>query len=195
MRREREDSSRCEEAFFATGQATSVRESNWGDLPAFACFVVQPWDTRVLDYPRALLSGKYVKLQRCVSNFPAVHEEAVARGGVLGVLVGQSPHRVLGFGSITPEPGQSRRHKAVIDVCSHDGYAEGAESLIRWLMAEAGKREIELLQAYVAASDLGKQECFRRFGLKPLATLPGQLRLEGQEVDVLVLEGPVRLDP
>ena len=78
MRREREDSSRCEEAFFATGQATSVRESNWGDLPAFACFVVQPWDTRVLDYPRALLSGKYVKLQRCVSNFPAVHEEAGA---------------------------------------------------------------------------------------------------------------------
>ena len=85
MRREREDSSRCEEAFFAPGQATSVRESNWGDLPAFACFVVQPWDTRVLDYPRALLSGKYVKLQRCVSNFPAVHEEAAPRGGVLGV--------------------------------------------------------------------------------------------------------------
>ncbi len=195
MRREREDSSRCEEAFFATGQATSVRESNWGDLPAFACFVVQPWDTRVLDYPRALLSGKYVKLQRCVSNFPAVHEEAVARGGVLGVLVGQSPHRVLGFGSITPEPGQSRRHKAVIDVCSHDGYAEGAESLIRWLMSQAARRGIEHLQAYLAASDMGKQEWFRRFGLKPLARLPGQLRLEGERVDVLVLEGPVRLDP
>ena len=62
-------------------------------------------------------------------------------------------------------------------------------------MTEAGKREIELLQAYVAASDLGKQEWFRRFGLKPLAGLPGQLRLEGQAVDVLVLEGPVRTDP
>ena len=148
-----------------------------------------------MDYPRALLSGKYVKLQRCVSNFPAVHEEAVPRGGVLGVLVGQSPHRVLGFGSITPEPGESRRHKAVIDVCTHDAYPDGTGSLIRWLMTEAGKREIELLQAYVAASDLGKQEWFRRFGLKPLARLPGQLRLEGQAVDVLVLEGPVRTDP
>ena len=62
-------------------------------------------------------------------------------------------------------------------------------------MSQAAGRGVELLQAYVAASDLGKQEWFRRFGLKPLARLPGQLRLEGQEVDVLVLEGPVRLDP
>ncbi|MCY3758892.1 MAG: GNAT family N-acetyltransferase, partial [Acidobacteria bacterium] len=56
MRLEREDSSGCEEDFFAPGQATSVRQANWGDLAAFACFVVQPWDTLVLDYPRALLS-------------------------------------------------------------------------------------------------------------------------------------------
>ena len=62
-------------------------------------------------------------------------------------------------------------------------------------VSRPARRGIELLQAYVAASDLGKQEWFRRFGLKPLARLPGQLRLEGQAVDVLVLEGPVRLDP
>lgn len=191
MRLEREDSSGCEDGFFAPGQATSVREANWGDLAAFACFVVQPWDTLVLDYPRALLSGKYVKLQRCVSNFPAVHEEAATRGGVLGVLAGESPHRVLGFGSLTPEPGEYRRHKAVIDVCSHDNYEDGADSLVRWLMSEAAGRGVERLQAYVAASDAGKQERFRRFGLKPLARLPGQIRLEGREVDVLVLEGPV----
>lgn len=191
MRLEREDSVGCEEEFFAPGQAISVREANWGDLAAFACFVVQPWDTLVLDYPRALLSGKYVKLQRCVSNFPAVHEEAAPRGGVLGVLVGESPHRVLGFGSITPEPGEYRRHKAVIDVCSHDNYDGGADSLTRWLMSEAAERGVERLQAWVAASDADKQERFRRFGLKPLARLPGQIRLEGREVDVLVLEGPV----
>ena len=191
MRLEREGSSGCEEDFFAPGQATSVRQANWGDLPAFACFVVQPWDALVLDYPRALLSGKYVKLQRCVSNFPAVHEEAGPRGGVLGVLVGESPHRVLGFGSITPEPGEYRRHKAVIDVCSHDDYDDGADSLTQWLMSEAAGCGVERLQAYVAASDKDKQGRFRRFGLKPLGRLPGQIRLEGREVDVLVLEGPV----
>lgn len=191
MRREREDSSGCEEGFFELGQSTSVRKSNWGDLPALACFVVQPWDTLVLDYPRALLSGRYVNLQRCVSNFPVLHDAVAALGGVLGVLVGESSHRVLGFGSITPEPGDSRRHKAVIDVCSHDGYSGGADSLIRWLMAEAGGCGVEQLQAYVAELDVGKQECFQRFGLKPLARLPGQIRLEGREVDVLVLEGPV----
>ena len=38
---------------------------------------------------------------------------------------------------------------------------------------------------------LGKQERLRRFGLKPLARLPGQIRLEGGAVDVLLLEGPV----
>ena len=130
-------------------------------------------------------------MQRCVSNFPAVHQEAAPRGGVVGVLVGESPHRVLGFGSITPEPGEYRRHKAVIDVCSHDNYAEGADSLTQWLMSEATRRGVERLQAYVADSDAGKQERLRRFGLKPLARLPGQIRLEGRAVDVLVLEGTV----
>ena len=132
MRREREDSSRCEDEFFAPGQSTSIRESNWGDLPGFACFVVQPWNSRVLDYQRALLSGKYVKLQRCVSNFPVVDNEVIEPGGAMGVLVGQTPHRVLGFGSITPEPGEARRHKAMVDVCSHDGYGDQTGPLIYW---------------------------------------------------------------
>ena len=130
-------------------------------------------------------------MQRCVSNFPAVHEEAATRGGVLGVLVGESSHRVLGFGSLTPEPGEFRRHKAVIDVCSHDNYSGGADSLTQWLMSEAAGRGIERLQAYVAAWDADKQERLRRFGLKPLSRLPAQIRLEGRDVDVLVLEGAV----
>ncbi len=191
MRREREDSFRCEEEFFTPGQSTSIRESNWGDLPAFACFVVQPWNSRVLDYQRALLSGKYVRLQRCVSNFPVVHNEVMERGGAIGVLVGQSPHRILGFGSITPEPGEARRHKAVIDVCTHDRYTHRTSSLIHWLMSEAAKRKIERLQAYVAVSDMDKEAWFRQFGLKPAARLPSQLKLEGERVDVVVLEGPV----
>ena len=107
MRREREDSSRCEEAFFFDGPSHLRSRVQLGGPARLRLLRGSTLGyTRVLDYPRALLSGKYVKLQRCVSNFPAVHEEAVPRGGVLGVLVGQSPHRVLGFGSITPEPGR-----------------------------------------------------------------------------------------
>ena len=177
---------------FTAGQKTFLREARWGDLSGMACLVVQPLESLVLDYPRALLSGKYVALQRCVSNFPVVHDQVIERGGVMCVVTGEASHRILGFGTLTPQPGIARRHKAIIDVASHDSYESETDGMINHLMAEAKQRQIQLVQAYVASWDRKKADHFKRFGLLPIAKLPAQLRVAVESVDVDVLEADVR---
>jgi len=87
-----------EQDFYAPGQQTTLRDAQWGDLSAFACLVTQPIDTVVINYPRGLVSGKYVTLRSCLSNFPSVYNAVRDSAGVMCVLVGEVPNRVLGFG-------------------------------------------------------------------------------------------------
>ena len=56
-------------------------------------------------------------------------------------------------------------------------------------METARQKGIGLLQAYVAATDVGKVERFRAIGLSPLATLPEAIRLNGRAVDAVLLQG------
>ncbi len=188
MRRAAPGSADFEVRYFAAEQTVSVREARWGDLPGLACFVVQPLDCLVLDYPRSLLSGKYVKLQRCVSNLPVVYDHVTDRGGAMCVLVGNAAHRVLGFGTLTPEPGEARSHKAVIDVITYDHYDTEADTIIKHLMSQARQRDIRTVQAYVASCDTKKAVWFKRSGLRPVTKLPGQLCVGGKMLDVVVLE-------
>ncbi|MBM3801191.1 MAG: GNAT family N-acetyltransferase [Acidimicrobiia bacterium] len=192
MRRPAPGAGDCEQGMFAAGQKTRLREACWGDLPGMACLVVQPLESLVLDYPRALLSGKYVTLQRCVSNFPVVHDQVTERDGAMCVVAGEAPHRILGFGTLTPDPGVARRHKAVIDVAAHDAYDSELDVMVCHLLERAKERQIESVQAYVAVWDRRKADRFKRFGFRPIATLPGQLRVAEQNVDVEVLESEVR---
>jgi len=189
MRRAAVDSDNCESQFFAAGQITSIREAVWGDLPGMTCFAIQPLDCYVLDYPRELHSGKYGRLQWCVSVFPAVWYNVTERGGSMSVLIGESSHRVLGFGTLTPARGPSRGHKAVIDVATHDNYENCGPDILAFVLAKAAEREIKMVQAYVAVRDQIKLRWFQEAGLEQMVTLPGQLCVEGEMIDVIVLEG------
>ena len=191
MRRAAAGCGDCESDFFRAGQRSSIREAAWGDMPGVACLVVQPLDCLVLDYPRALHSGKYVCLHWCVSNFPAVWYHTTGRGGTMCVLIGDSALRVLGFGTLTPEPGSCRGHKAVIDVAAHDDYGDSMPDMITWLFSQAAQRDIATVQACVAVRDQQKLQWFRSAGLEPVATLPAQLVVDEERIDVLVLEGRV----
>ncbi len=188
MRRVLEERGDCESSFFAPGQPTSIRPANWGDLPGMACLVVQPLDSLVLDYSRGLLSGKFVDLNRCVSNFPVVRYEVDERGGVLCMLVGRSAHRILGFGTLTPGPGGGRAHKAVLDVVAHDNYEHEVDRMIEHLVAEARGRDIEVLQAFVASRDEKKRGWFEKAGMRVVATLRGEIKVQARSIDVLVAE-------
>jgi GNAT superfamily N-acetyltransferase len=181
----------CESQFFAAGQVTSINEAAWGDLPGMTCLVIQPLDCLVLDYPRAIHSAKYVALRWCVSNFPAVSYSVRERGGAMCVLTGERAHRVLGFATLTPERGPYCRHKAVIDLVTHDHYDHCAVEMLDWLFSTGAERDVETVQAFVAVCDQKKLQWFQSVGLKPVAMLPGQLRIDGKLIDVQVLEGPI----
>jgi L-amino acid N-acyltransferase YncA len=145
----------------------------------------------ILDYPRALMSGKYATLQRCVSNFPVVQDDLVERGGVMYVLAGESPHRVLGFGSLTPGRGASRRHKGVVDVATHDDYGHEAIRILDHLFTAATERKVESLQAWIASRDQKKTNEFLKLGFEPVATIPGGIRVSGEDLDVSLFERSV----
>ena len=63
--------------------------------------------------------------------------------------------------------------------------------MLSWLFSTGAERDVETVQAFVAVSDQKKLQWFQSVGLKPVAMLPGQLRIEGKLIDVQVLEGPI----
>jgi len=191
MRQARPGHEKDEDIYFASGQHTSIRQAQWGDVPGVSALMAQPMDWLVLDYPRGLLSGKYVTLQRCVSNFPVIYYEVRARQGVMVMLIGEKTHRVLGFGTLTPGPGPNRRYKGLIDLAVHDNYVDQAERIIERLLSEAKQKQIEVAQAYIAGKDQQKGEIFRRAGFAPIARLSEQLRVGDQAIGVELLERKV----
>lgn len=177
-----------DEGLFAPGQTPSIRAASWGDLPSMACFYAQPVESLLTDYLRGYVSPKHVPPGRCASVFPLVHDDVVARGGVLMMLVGETAHRVLGFGSLTPGPAPSRHHKAVIDAVTHDHYAQRLDDLVASLVEEAQQRGLGVLQAYVAETDGRKHDCFARAGFETVTRLRGELQAGDRLVDVDLLE-------
>jgi GNAT superfamily N-acetyltransferase len=191
MRRAAVDDSEIESRFFAPDQRVLIRDANWGDLPGMACLVIQPLDCMVIDYPRGLLSGKYVSLQRCVSNFPAVWYPVKERGGEMIMLVGEASHRILGFGTLTPGPAPGQTHKAILDVATHSHYSQEVGGILQELLHKAAELDIETVQACVAGPDEAKRAEFERLGMRPVGTFPNQIRIGHQRVDVTILEGRI----
>ena len=112
------------------------------------------------------------------------------RDGAMIVLTGDSG-RVLGFGTLTPERGPHRGHKAVIDLVTHDHYEHCADDMLASLFSQAAERDIETVQANVAVRDQKKLQWFQSARLEPVCTLPGHLSVDEEKIDVLVLEGRV----
>jgi L-amino acid N-acyltransferase YncA len=189
MRRPAPDGDDYERSAFAPGQRALVRDASWGDLPGLACLAAQPSKLVMLDCPRGIASPTHAPLQRCVSNFPAIWYASAASDGAMYVLQSAAArHRVLGFGSLTRSAGRVAAHTAIVDVAVHDAYDDDeAAHLLRTLSTRARAIGCEALFAHVAASDERKMRWFDRAGFRPIARLPGQLRLTAGDVDVVVL--------
>ena len=191
MRRPAPGQETCERDFYAPGQSTSVRQTQWGDLPGLACLMGQPLDCVLLDFRQGLVSSRYAEPVRCVSNFTSVWYDAQSRGGIMLTLAGESSSRVLGFGSLVPGPPPLRNRSALIDVAVHDHYAHGAQRIIDQLKKESRKRHIERLEAWVSESDFHKAAWFTDSGFSHEATLPRQLRLAEKTLAVKVYWGEI----
>ena len=124
---------------FAPGQRTVVRETSWGDLPAVACLMAQPIGPALAHYDQGLVSPLAAAPHRAVSNFTSVKYAVESAGGNMWSLVSvDSPHRVLGFVSVTPGPGPLREHTGRCEVTCHDQYAGDTHC---WSSASAGRAD------------------------------------------------------
>ena len=191
MRRAAPGSEECENEFFAPGQKTRVRPAAWGDLSGLACLLSQSLDCWVIDYPRGYISGKHIPLHRCVSNFPYVYDSVTDRGGAMMMLIGEKAHRVLGFGTVTPEPGPASKHVAIVDAATHDDYIDQLPRLVEKLKGEAVRLGVRIVRALVGELDLYKKECFLHQGFRGVAELSGQLNIGKDSLNVTVLESSV----
>jgi GNAT superfamily N-acetyltransferase/L-amino acid N-acyltransferase YncA len=178
-----------ERGAFAPGQRTAIRETSWGDLPAVACLMAQPSGPALAHYDQGLVSVRNAAPQRAVSNFTSVKYGVENAGGNMWSLVStDSPHRVLGFASITPGPGPLRERTARCDATCHDHYAGHAMDLIEAMRAWAGDQGMILLEAFIAEIDSAKRAWFEAAGFVAAARLPGALVNHDQRLDVVVLQ-------
>lgn len=171
-----------------------LREAAWGDMSGFACLVVQPLDCCILDYSRSYLSCSRVPAKRCVSNILNLYDQVMDCGGVVSVLVGEAPPRVLGFGSLTPGPAPGQNHAAVLDVAAHENYTDRIPDLIEHLQDEAKGLGLESLLAFVAKPDREKRDLLPAMGYRAAGQVEGALRLNGENIIVAILRREALLE-
>jgi hypothetical protein len=186
MRRPAPGSEDAEDALFAAGQETTIRETAWGDLPGFAALVAQPGPVTLLDYPRGLVSAGHWPL-RCVGNFTTIRYATLDADGCLLTVQGESPFRVLGFGSLTPGPPPARTHMGDVDIALHENYGDAAEPLISDLIARAVEKNLSDLRARILRSDDIKLDWFAAAGFQRESLLSGEVVVDGRKADVIVL--------
>ncbi|NQU12276.1 GNAT family N-acetyltransferase [bacterium] len=172
-----------ETEWYAPGQPVTVRPTVWGDLPGVAALMAQPLGTMAADFPRGLLSLEPFPPTRCVSNFTSVWNDVQGHGGAMVALVGATPHRVLGFGSLTLKPGRAPSTRAVMDAVTHDHYASRLSALLERLLDEARARRLRAVGAWIAAADAAKNRAFRQAGFRPVERSPQPVRVGEPVID------------
>lgn len=183
MRRTKPGAANLESSLFSGHQKTSVRAANWGDIPGVAALVAHPLETFLMDYPRGLVSSKYLAPERGLTQFSAVWYGSRRAGGDMHVLTGATAHRILGFGSFTPGLGAVKNFLAHVDFLCHDAYRDQAplllQSLIRAGKANTFLRELRLI---TAVSDEWKRQCASDCGFGEAMEIPEQLHFNTQEI-------------
>ena len=190
MRRfSRAESLETEASLFAPGQSTAVRSANWGDIPGHAALVAEPIETLILDYPRGLISARYLAPERGLTQFSTVWYDSRRSGGDMQVLIGDTAHRVLGFGSFTPGLGSANNWLANMDFVCHDAYVNHAPMLLRSLIdATKATPHVRTMRLLTAPADAWKQRCASVCGFGEPVKSMEELRLGEKKVKLMVQE-------
>ena len=188
MRRPAIVGSEPEKDFFATGQRTSIRGANWGDLPGVVCLHAQPLNCALLNHRIGLVSRKFHSPSKAVGSFTTVWQDVESAQGVMLALIGETEHRVLGYGTLVPGPRPAQDYRAQIDICLHDAYARHGREMVALLIQKGRKGDIEVFEAGLAETDSAKLKWFTANGFRSVARLQDRLHLRDRSVDILLLE-------
>jgi L-amino acid N-acyltransferase YncA len=157
-------------------------------MPGVSALFTRPYEALAGDYGRGMFSVRYADQERCVSNFPHIYYDVLARAGSCQVLIGRTAHRVLGLASITPIDAGARRHVGQLEVMTHENLHAHGPALLQ-ATAKAGRaRGMQRAVAYVPTMDTAKRQWLRDAGATKVGVLHGQVQLKDQSVDVEVFE-------
>lgn len=191
MRRAKPDHADYELQAFAPGQEATVRDTHWGDLPGFVCFMAQPTGPILAHYDMGLVSLRDTEPRRAVSNFTSVKYAVENAGGCMSSIVSKdAAQRVLGFASVIPGMGPLRSSTARCDITCHDNYSDNAAVLIERMIDWSIQNEIAILETFVAEPDTDKRVWFEREGFETVARLPNVLQQGARRIHVDILHRP-----
>jgi ribosomal protein S18 acetylase RimI-like enzyme len=169
--------------YFAYAGPASVRPAEWGDLArAAALYNRDEPDWLIKDYH---LPRRVFRDTRYESHFIQVWRPAAEGRGTLTVLANPR-RRVVGMAGTVATPSYYEQHVHLLDFWCCAAYLDEALSLIAAAVERAGAAGAEVVQACLAAADVGKQRLLGRAGFAEEARLRRRLLAGAARDDLLV---------
>jgi hypothetical protein len=175
------------EDFFKVADV-KIRRAAWGDFPAISVLAAFPANSYTFDFRRVIFSSKYVEPARFLSIFPDMMRAFARHGGFANVVVAGRRQSVVGIAHVNKLPSKIQQHVAVLDFYMHDNFADRAEDLIRATINESKVLSINKMNFYCLGCDYLKRNISDKLGGKQIATLPGNVFVNGKYEDVLVYQ-------
>lgn len=177
-----------EENYFSLIKNTKVRRIVWGDYPGAQALITYPGSMYTVDLRRSIFSSRYVEPSRFLPVFPEMMGKFAKYGGFANVLVSGHKENIVGFAQIRMLPGKAQRHIAEFDFYVHDSFIEQASQLLEITIQEAMELPTYKVNCYCLNCDKIKKNMIEALGGVHIATLPGNVCLNGIFEDVLIYE-------
>lgn len=167
--------------YFAYTGPARVRPGTWGDLARVSALYNQPAPRWLIkDYPR----GVYRDIRYERHYIEVWKPASEGRGTVLLLETGEK--RVVGIASLAESGTYREQHVQTLDFWACPAYLRQIPDLLAALVELASSGNAEVVQAYVADVDTGKQDLLCACGFRQEARLHGRLRARDRRVDLLV---------
>jgi len=174
--------------YFDADPNSAIRRIAWGDFPAVQALSTWPGVMYTVDLSRGIFSSRYCEPKRFLSVFPSMMQTFAAAGGFANALVAGERRTIVGFAKVQRMPAQIQCHVAELDLFVHDNFLAKAMELTQTTIRQCEALSIKRVCSACLSCDDVKREILERIGGRHVATLPGQVLLDGEYHDLLTYQ-------
>lgn len=172
--------------YFAHAGAARSRPGTWGDLARISALYNQAEpDWLIKDYPRRVFRG-----MRYEGHYRQIWKPCSEGCGQVSVLENASG-RVVGIASLVEMDSYYEQQVRVLECWACPAYLPQLPAHVEALVEQAARARVEVVQAYVAASDAEKIAILAAAGLREEARQAARLRSGDRRVDLLIYSRPL----
>jgi GNAT superfamily N-acetyltransferase len=189
---DRESTAAFDHAYFGAAAEESsglrsVRPGHWGDLAGVGFLYAAPHPWLVKDSAQRIYCHPSIVHERFASILPSMMANVADRGGGLWVLE-SAAGAVVGAATLSSADRTAQAHAPILDFLVAPAFLSQAGTLIESACAAAFTQPgVARVCAAVAFCDSDKKHALAAAGFSPRARLPGQLRVDGEELDLELL--------